>query len=243
MSITVLPAPAQPVSAPAPQPREVQRIRIDDADWGTYEKFLAAIGDRGIRCTYDRGRLEIMAPLRRHEHEKKFLGRMVEITTLELDMQLGSCGSMTIRRADLLAGFEPDECYYIAHAQAMSDLREPDFAVDPPPDLALEVDITSSSLDRQALYARIGIPELWRLDEDGIVQLLHLQPDRTYAAADRSLSFPFLTGEVINRFLQAYMSAGDENATIRNFRQWLLATVRPAALSPPPPPANGPTGS
>jgi Uma2 family endonuclease len=234
-------APALP--AAKPEVRVVQRIRIDDADWATYEKFLAAIGDRGIRCTYDQGRLEIMAPLRRHEHEKKFLGRMVETTTFELMLPLGSCGSMTIRREDLLGGFEPDECYYIAHAVQMSDLREPDFSVDPPPDLAIEIDITSSSLDRLALYAALGIPELWRLDEDGVVQLLHLQPDRKYAIAERSLSFPFLTREVVNNFLQMYLSSRDENGALRSYCQWLLATVRPAAPSSPTQPTNGPAGS
>jgi Uma2 family endonuclease len=232
MSVATLPPPAKRV--PRPLSTAESRIRIDDASWATYEKFLTAIGDRPIRCTYDRGRLEIMAPMRIHEHEKKFLGRVVETTTLELDLPMGSCGSMTIRRADLDRGFEPDECYYIANALRMSDLREPDFTVDPPPDLGIEVDVTSSSLDRQELYAAIRIPELWRLDDDG-VRFLQLQPDGTYAVVARSLSFPFLTADIVNQFLGQYLESGDENAAIRDYRRWLLATVRP---SPPPTPAS-----
>src|ERR1700752_3468093 len=112
--------------------RVLERIRIDDADWQTYEKFLAAIGDRRLRCTYDHGRLEITAPMRIHEREKRFLGRVVDTLSLELRWPLEGCGSMTIRREDLERGFEPDECYYIAHATQMLALREPVFSVDPP---------------------------------------------------------------------------------------------------------------
>jgi Uma2 family endonuclease len=214
------------------------RIQIDDADWATYEKFLDAIGNRSIRCTYDRGRLELMPPMRIHEHEKKFLGRIVETTTLELEMAIGSCGSMTIRREDLARGFEPAECYYIANAMRLSDLHEPDFSVDPPPDLALEVDITSSSMNRQELYGLIGVPEIWRLDSDEIVRFLHLQPDGTYVVSENSRSFPFLTSEIVNRFLNQYFESGDETAAIRDYRRWLLSTVRPNS-APAHPSQNG----
>ncbi len=221
-SATVATPPASsPPAAPA-----VERIRIDDADWQTYEKFLDAIGDRGLRCTYDRGRLEIMAPMRIHEREKRFLGRIVETTTYELDIAICSCGSMTIRREDLHRGFEPDECYYIANVSQVRENRELDFTRDPPPDLAIEVDITSSSLDRQALYAGIGVPELWRLDDDGRVCFLHLQPDGTYKQSEQSRAFPFLTQTIVSQFLGQALSAGDETAVLKSFRNWLLATVR-----------------
>lgn len=224
--------PKSPASPPAE--RVVERICIDDADWQTYERFLAAIGDRGLRCTYDRGRLEIMAPMRIHEREKRFLGRIVETTTYELDMPLISCGSMTIRREDLRRGFEPDECYYIARAAQVGENRELDFTHDPPPDLAIEVDITSSSLDRQALYASIGVPELWRLDDDG-VKFLHLQSDGNYANAESSRAFSFLTRSIVTQFLAQALSAGDETAVLKSFRNWLLAAVRP---KPPAGPAS-----
>jgi Uma2 family endonuclease len=215
-----------------PVERVVERIRIDDADWQTYEKFLAAIGDRGIRCTYDRGRLEIIAPMRIHEREKRFLGRIVETTTYELDIAICSCGSMTIRREDLRRGFEPDECFYISNVSQVRENRELDFTRDPPPDLAIEVDIASSSLDRQALYAGIGVPELWRLDDDH-VRFLHLQADGTYRQSEQSRAFPFLTQTIVNQTLGQALSAGDETSVLKGFRNWLLATVRPKPPTAP----------
>ena len=180
----------------------VERIRLDGVDWETYEKLLAAIGEQHLRCNYDRGRLEIMAPLRIHEREKKLLASMVERITEVRDLPFEPCGSMTIRRKDLKKGFEPDECFYIEHAEQMREWREPDFTTDPPPDLAIEVDVTSSSVDRQLLYASLGIPELWRFDGE-FVEILLLSAG-TYQKVDASRSFPFLTAADINRFLAMY---------------------------------------
>lgn len=208
-----------------------QYLQIDDADWQTYERFLLAIGGRKLRCTYDRGRLQIMAPLRLHEREKKFLGRVVETVTLDLNWPLGSCGSMTIRREDLERGFEPDECYYIEHEAQMRTLREPDFRVDPPPDLAIEVDVTNTSLDRITLYAALGILEVWRLDQ-GELQFLHLQSERMYAALPNSRAFPFLPVSYVNSLLDQ-LSSRSETDILRELRSWLqLHGPKPGSTTP-----------
>lgn len=202
---------------------EFERIRIDDADWETYERFLAAIGERRLRCTYDRGRLEIMAPLRIHEREKRFLSSMVERIAAVLRLPFEPCGSMTIRRVDLDRGFEPDECFYLANAPKMLENREPDFTSDPPPDLAIEVDITSSSIDRQSLYASLRIPELWRL-EDGEIVILLLR-DEDYVRSEVSDCFKFLTASDINRFLEL-VGAAWHLEILEQFELWLRQTTK-----------------
>jgi Uma2 family endonuclease len=205
-----------------PVERVVERIRIDDADWQTYEKFLAAIGDRGIRCTYDRGRLEIKAPMRIREREKRFLGSAVERACMVLHRPFEPCGSMTIRREDLHRGFEPDECFYLDHALAMLKRGEPDFSVDPPPDLAIEVDITSSSIDRQALYASIGVPELWRFADDRIQFLVLV--GGAYQPSEFSRAFPMISTADVNRYL-AMIGSVSHLDILDQFESWLRQQV------------------
>ena len=118
----------------------------------------------GIRLTYDRGLLEIMTPLDPHESYKKLLGRFVEALTEELDVEICSLGSRTCSREDLVRGLEPDQCYYIQNEQVVWDKEQIDLNQDPPPDLVIEIDITSSSINRLDLYADLGVPEVWRYD-------------------------------------------------------------------------------
>jgi Uma2 family endonuclease len=234
MSATVIqPVSAKGLTSPA---QVIERIRIDDADWQTYEKFLAAIGDRHFRLTYDRGRLEIMPPLRIHEREKKFLGRIIETLTFDLKMTISCCGSMTIRRHDLKRGFEPDECYYITNEPLVRGTRELDFTVDPPPDLALEIDVSSSSLDRIALYAALGIPELWRYEE-GDLQFLILQPNQQYASSASSRVFPFLTVSTVADYL-SQIHQRTENEILAEFIDWFRQTVLPTLPAAGRPPAD-----
>lgn len=202
----------------------VQRLLIDDANWLTYEKFLEAIGDRGIRCTYDRGRLELMAPMRIHERERYFLSAVVERTSILTGQPFEPCGSMTIRREDLARGFEPDACFYLAHAVRMLARREPDFTTDPPPDLAIEVDISSSSLDRQSLYAAIGIPELWRFEAEQVL-LLHLAANQTYVARPTSKAFPFLGAADLNRHLDM-IGKKSYGEILGTYERWLKRTLK-----------------
>jgi hypothetical protein len=112
-------------------------------------------------------------------------------------------GSTTFRRRDLQRGLEPDQCYYTVNAHRMQGPRELDLSVDPPPDLALEVDFTSSSLDRMSIYAALGVAEVWRWTTAGI-QIYHLQgsgENRDYVSADRSLSFSMIPMDRLLDFL------------------------------------------
>lgn len=187
--------------------------------WPTYEAIVAENRNPGTRFTYDRGTLEIMSPSEEHERFKRLLGRMIEAMTEELGIPIRSAGSTTWKSEIREQGLEPDECYYVANEPRIRGRREVDLTVDPPPDLAIEVEITRRWIDKIPIYAGLGIPEVWRYDG----KTLHseqLQSDGTYALRDQSSAFPFLPLAEIPRFLQR-CDTTDETSWIREFRRWV----------------------
>ena len=141
------------------------QVVLQTVSWPTYQALIHDLeSEPGKRLTYDQGTLEIMVPLPPHEAYKRLLGRLVEVTTEETATEIRSLGSTTWSRADLQKGLEADECYYIQNEQAIRGKDRIDLTVDPPPDLAIEVDNTSSSINRMAIYAALGVPEVWRFD-------------------------------------------------------------------------------
>ncbi len=200
------------------------RVVLTNISWSTFEAILAETDRRSTRFTYDRGVLEIMSPSREHERLKRMLGRMVEGLTEELEIPISSASATTLKSQMKQKGVEPDESYYIAQEARVRGRDDLDLAVDPPPDLAIEVDITSSSIDQLGVYASLGVPEVWLCD--GVrIQVYHLQDDGHYTQPARSPAFPFLPLEEIERFLSR-RNATDETTWIRQFRQWVRTLPR-----------------
>ena len=141
-----------------------QRFVFSNMDWPSYLAMGEILRDRPIRMTYDRGVLELMTTSPEHEKAKKLLGRFVEALTEELDIDIASGGSMTCRREDEEGSLEPDECYWIEHEEQVRGRIDIDLESDPPPDLAIEAEISRSVLSRLGIYARLGVPEVWRTD-------------------------------------------------------------------------------
>src|SRR5437762_13654727 len=136
------------------------RIVLHDVRWGFYEQMVREIGNtNGVRLTYDAGRLEIMSPSGLHERVKKIAGRLIEAFGTESGIPVEGYGSWTLKREDLQKGLEPDECYYVQSLPAISGKQELDLSVDPPPDLAIEVDISPHDVAREPIYAALGVPE------------------------------------------------------------------------------------
>jgi len=187
--------------------------------WSTYEAIVADNGNPGTRFTYDRGTLEIMSPSKEHERLKKLIGRMIEALTEELEIPIQSVGSTTWKNALREQGIEADECYYVANESRVRGSREVDLSVDPPPDLAIEVEITGSWIDKLPIYAGLGVPEVWRYDGKAL-RVEVLQADATYAGQTQSRAFPFLPLADIPRFLDQ-RDATDETTWIRSFREWV----------------------
>jgi Uma2 family endonuclease len=209
----------------APTPRrllpsldDIQHFVIEDATWELYETLLRGVGDRPVRITYDNGRLEMMSPLTWHEEAKKIIARMIETLTLELDMKVKSLGSATFRRKDKAKGLEPDECYYFKHEAKMRGKRRWIPSKDPAPELVVEIDITSRSIDRQPVYAAFGVREIWRYDGKKL-ECLELAADG-YRPRTTSRIFPFLTVSELIRFVKL-LPTDDENTIIRTFRDWV----------------------
>jgi Uma2 family endonuclease len=195
------------------------RVLLKDVSWHTYQSLVKDFEQQpALRLTYDRGLLEIRMPLDPHETYKKLLGRLIEALTEELGLEIRSLGSRTCDREDLARGLEPDQCYYIQHEQAVWDKVQIDLSVDPPPDLAIEIDITSSSMNRLSIYADLGIPEVWQYDGRSL-KIYHLE-NHQYQLCDFSITFPLLAPADIERFLTLKQTT-KENALIRQFREWV----------------------
>ena len=199
-------------------------ILLKNISWKTYESLLHELAQQGgIRLTYDRGNLEIMTPSAPHEGSKKILGRFVESVTEELNIEIRSLGSLTCRREDLERGLEPDQCYYIENEDVVWDKQQIDLNQDPPPDLVVEIDVTSSSIDRLSLYASLGVPEVWRYDGNRLI--IYQLEAQEYAERDASPTFPFLSQVEMLRFLEL-RSTTKENALLRLFREWVRSQIQ-----------------
>jgi Uma2 family endonuclease len=197
-----------------------QHIVLDDVSWEFYQHLLDEVGDRPIRVTYDSGSLEIMAPLNVHEYWKSRIGQLIELMCLERDIQAIPAGSTTFKLEEKEKGLEPDECYYVQHAGAIRFKENLDLTTDPPPDLAVEIDITSRSIARQPIYAALGVPELWRFDGKRL-EVLKLGANGAYAPQESSAAFPFLSMTEFSQFLMRFQKE-EHNAVVRAFRDWVM---------------------
>jgi Uma2 family endonuclease len=198
-----------------------QRFVLDAVDWASYVKIADGVGERHVRVTYDQGSIELMTTSYRHEWWSDRLHTVIKCLAVELNIDLQSGGSTTIRREFLARGIEPDQCYFIASARLVTGPRN--FAPEdvPPPDLAVEIDISRSSLDRLGIYAALGVPEVWRFD-GSVLRVYRLNPQRKYEDRTQSDSFPTVP---LDRLAQFLLSSRDlmDTALIRSVRDWVTA--------------------
>ena len=202
-----------------------QEIHLSLVDWRTYTRLLRAFADRrDIRLTYDRGELEIMSPLRKHERLGRLLARLVETLTEELGLPIESAKSTTLRRRKKQRGLEPDDCFWIVNEPLIRAKDTLDLRVDPPPDLAMETDMTSSSMNRMEIYAALRIPEVWRYEKEQLT-FHRLGADNRYHQTATSLAFPMVKPEDLTRIL-AQRHQMDQNALVRQFREWVRQKIQ-----------------
>ena len=185
-----------------PSEPTTQKVILHNISWETYERLLAEHQEgSSARFVYDRGMLEIMILSLRHERFKERLMMLVGIIAEELETDIEGVGSTTFRREDLARGFETDACYYLTKAEYIRHKDDIDLAVDPPPELVIEIDITSPSLNKFPILASMGVLEVWRFD-GAQIDLFRLSEGR-YVKVDESIALPGVTSEVINRLLEA----------------------------------------
>ncbi|WP_404787031.1 Uma2 family endonuclease [Altericista sp. CCNU0014] len=197
-----------------------QRLQVQEVGWSEFEAILHELGDkRASRIAYSNGVLEIRMPLPKHEKAKVLIGDMVKILLEELDIDNECFGSSTFKRQDMAKGIEPDDCFYIEHHAQMIGKERIDLTVDPPPDLAIEVDVTSKT--GLEAYQTLGVPELWRF-EAGQLRIGVLQQGQ-YVDTQVSPNFPgFAIADTITQFIDRSQVEG-RSQTLRAFRQWVQA--------------------
>jgi Uma2 family endonuclease len=199
-------------------------LRLEDISWDEYEQLLDQLaGWRGIRVSYDRGRVEIMSPSFQHEKLIAFISGMGLILSEEMGLVVEAAGATTYKQESLLKGSEGDESFYVKNASAIIGKRQIDLDVDPPPDVVVEVDITNESLSKFPIYAAFLVPEIWRYDgkQARIYQLVN----ESYLERDSSLSFPSLTAQAMTEFLEQSKTQG-QTAALAAFRQWVRAGMQ-----------------
>jgi Uma2 family endonuclease len=185
--------------------------------WDAYVLLREAPENYHVRMTYDRGALEIMSPSKRHEQAACMIGRLVDAWGEELGIPVASCRTMTLRREDLERGVEPDNCYYIQHESVMRARTELDLSSDPPPDLAIEIELSRHAIDKPALYAALGVHELWRFDGRRLA-VYRLGPKGRYAKRAASRALPGFPLDEAERILGQLGTESDSSLAM-SFRQ------------------------
>lgn len=194
-------------------------LTYHDISWEEYEDLLEEMGaGYSPRIHFDHGKLEIHMPLPIHDFFKICLSRLLFALAEEMGIDLNGFGSTTFKYKEWQQGLEPDECFYLTNDRRVLGVRQFDPNVPPPPpDLAIEIDVTSESLGRFHIYQQLGVPEIWRCDERQI--LFYLLTETGYVQAAASRAFPILTSQILMQYLERCLEVG-QSAALREFRQW-----------------------
>lgn len=200
-----------------------QRVLLQDVSWEEFVAILQDLGEHRVtRIAYDDGLLEIMSPLPEHEYFKETLGDAIKDIAETLELNYESYGSTTWRQQAKQAGLEPDNCFYFQNEARVRGKLQFDLNQDPPPDLALEIDITSPSLERFPIYARLGVPELWCYNGE-ILKIYQLQ-DGQYLEVAQSSIFPQLNLSQLPELIETYRPAG-RLALRKAVRAWVKSIL------------------
>ena len=195
-----------------------QQMLLKDISWQQLEKILEEMGEkRAARISYSDGWLEIMVPLPEYEKDKEIFGELVRILLDKLEIDFEPFGSTTLKNERMRQAVEPDTSFYIQNQAAVIGKNRIDLNIDPPPDLAIEIDITSRT--RFENYELLGVPELWRYKQQGL-EIFLLEEDK-YIKSQSSPNFPNIPIiELVNEYVRQCLTIGRSQA-MRNFRSWV----------------------
>jgi Uma2 family endonuclease len=199
--------------------KQGQSVYLTGLTWEEYVALQEELGDLRPRITFDNGRLEIMPISQLHEAIAWLLNALLTIWADEFDLPFCAGGQMTFSRRDLAKGFNPDHCYWLAHAPQVERKRRINLRRDPPPDLALEIEVTRTVINRLTLYAALKVPEVWRCTSDGIEVGL-LQPDGKYSWGNESHVVPGIPLDELAKAIK-HIRKRKQLALLRQFRAWV----------------------
>ena len=198
-------------------------LLLPGVSWKQYEQFLEVFADRQFYLTYDRGRMEIRMPTPEHERPATLFDKLLTLLTLAFDLEIYSLGSTTFTSAWAEKGLEPDQCYYLKRIDKVMGKKRIDLGTMPPPDLAIEIDVTSSSIPRLPIYASFGVPEVWRYDGDSFT-ILRLGK-KGYRPVKSSLHFPMLPVDQVLAWIQLGERTAD-GVMLKEVQRWCSKQVR-----------------
>ena len=216
------------VTAPKLQIIEPDQVILPEVSWETYRRLRDAVGNDSIRMIYLDGTLTLMSPALRHDRPSRLLEQLVRGVAAGLGMKLMSIGSATLRRAEVPGGGvgkEPDIAFYLGDDERRMRLREDlDLAADPPPTLAIEIDNTRNSAPALTVYARLGVPEVWRYSVSKRSIWMGRLDGSTYQEVARSVALPKLTPALVREALDRFQVGDfDDNDWFEWVKVWIRA--------------------
>ncbi|WP_341735894.1 Uma2 family endonuclease [Microcoleus sp. CAWBG640] len=201
---------------PPLQSSEEKLITLTAIKWQTFKAIMSDVGDgRAWRIAYAEGVLEIRMPLTEHEEPVGMIEHFVGVIVDEMEIEMRQIGALTLEREDLNRAIEPDSCFYIQNESVVRG-KSISLPADPPPDLVVESDYTSSSLNKFSIYAALGVPEIWRYRNQSLV--VYQLVEGSYQERENSLAFGFLPIAEIPAFIEQSKTIGPR-AAVRLFRQ------------------------
>lgn len=203
----------------AVQPALQQNVVLHDVGWETYRRLNEEHGERsGTRFTYNEGTMQITVVGYEHERLNRLIASLIEAVCEEREIDIEPAGSNTFQREDLQKGFEPDSCFYLRQPEAIRGKRRISLAVDPPPDLVIEIDITSYSLNRLPIFAAVGVTEVWRYETDQLK--IYQLGSNSYQTVSASVALPGLTASQLTEWIVASQQM-KRTEWLRDVRTWV----------------------
>lgn len=194
-----------------------EHVFLPDVSWKLYEQLMKEHESRSApRFTYDQGYLEIYIPSQKHEKKAKFLADIVRTIAEEREIEALNMGSTTFKRVGTKKGAEPDGCFYLQSYDEVFGQEKIDLEQFPP-DLVLEVDIFSPSINRFPIYAEFKVPEIWRYKNDEVK--IHLFDGENYSESEESIALPKITGALLTQWL-AESETTKRSAWLKNILSW-----------------------
>ena len=198
-------------------------LTFHDVSWDEYEDLLEQVGEApGFRISYDNGSLCVMTISSEHEKYALFINSLIAGVRLRLRRDILAFGSATMRKRKSTKGNEPDACFYVQTASVIGNRIQLDFETDPPPDIAVEIDMHHDSRSKFPIYAALGVPEIWRYDGQ-VMTIYHLEEDLTeslYVEQEASTALPMLTGQILTEMIERMRRDGELSALLA-FDEWL----------------------
>jgi Uma2 family endonuclease len=196
-----------------------QKLILQGVGWDFYEQILKEYAhSNSLHFAYDDGFLEVEVPLFQHERPNRILQDLVTTICLEIETDFINAGSTTFRQRTKAKGVEPDTCFYIQNESKIRDKAKIDLKTEPPPDLVIEVDVTSPSLNKMPIYAALEVTEVWLYKGDKVT--FHKLFGGVYKEVSTSLALPMLDSKTVTFFLKKGLTESSSK-WFKEVRKWI----------------------